>query len=326
MKKLLNNIGDFVGSQVSWLVVAAVVLLCSTFLLVGTRSDDGSVTLDGRNSSYSKAQEKAFCELDNQKDAAVSQLLGTEIPQDSGSGCDPTDVPQLGSIAYYKVDVSSPAAFYNAVNGRGFNEGYGMQCVAGFKEFMYAVSGQYVATKNGGANGYASQQSQIEPLGFTWHNGGSGLQNGDWGIFGGGTYGHVAMYYNGKWFGQNQGASNASVGNAFNLLDLGSFANTIIGYYRPNIYKTVASSSSPGGNNSSSTSKSDTGSSNAIVNSNSYTVRRGDTLGGISLNQGWWNSTVGLYGDSGYAQRVANQNGITNRGTIYPNQVIKKAE
>ncbi len=60
--------------------------------------------------------------------------------------------------------------------------------------------------------------------------------------------------------------------------------------------------------------------------SNSHTVRKGETLGGISLSEGWWPSANGLYGDSGYAQRLADFNNIKNRGLIYPNQVIRRAE
>lgn len=320
MKKLLSNIANFFSGNVVWLLILAVIALCTTFLVLGTKSEDGSITLDGKNSSYSASQEEALCNLDKQKDDAISQLLGTEVPQDAGSGCAPTDpeYAQMGASAYYDVDVSTPAAFVNAVNGRGFNEGYGLQCVAAFKEFTYALSGKIVGAAGGGAKGYATQQSQIEPLGFTWHQGTGGLQDGDWAIFGNGTYGHVAMRYQGKWFSQNQAAADANVGNAFNLLSFGT--GDVIGYYRPNIYQNVATQPSQPSNPSSPSQPSQ-----PTATSNSYTVRQGDTLGGLILNQGWW-GLEGLYGDNGYAQRTATYNGIPNRGLIYPNQVIRRAE
>lgn len=314
MQKLLDRLGRALADHLAILIIVATVVVCAAFIATGTRSDDGSITLDGKNAQYTEAQERAFCELENQRDEAVAGLLGINVPQDAGSGCQPTDLAQMGSIPYYKVDVSTPAAFYNAVNGRGFNEGYGLQCVAGFKEFMYSLSGKVVATKTGGASGYASQQAQIEPLGFKWHGGAAGLKDGDWGIFGGGQYGHVAMYYQGKWFGQNQGAANASAGNAFNLMALGT--SNLIGYYRPNIYQAVAPAPQP----SPQPSKPSTG---AQSNASSYTVRRGDTLGQILLDQGWTTGS-GLWGVNGDAARSARLNNILNPNLIYPGQVVRK--
>lgn len=52
-----------------------------------------------------------------------------------------------------------------------------------------------------------------------------------------------------------------------------------------------------------------------------YIVRKGDTLGHIALRNGW-HGTKGLFGDSGYTQRLAERNGIANRGLIYPGQVV----
>lgn len=275
---------------------------------------------EGRKTFGGDIAESTICEGLKQLNDNVVALSGADVPQDATSGCEPSDLPQMGSLTYYKVDVSSPAAFVNAVNGRGFNEGYGFQCVAGFKEFMYSLGGKYVAAAGGGAKGYASQQAQIEPLGFKWHGGTSGLQNGDWGIWTNGAYGHVAMYYNGQWFGQNQYAANPNTGNAFNLANIST--NGLAGYYRPNIYQNQTPAPIPqpeaGGN---------TGSTGGANNpASAYTVKRGDTLGGISLGLGWWPSTNGLYGDAGYTQRLAELNGLQNRGVIYPNQVIKRAE
>lgn len=159
------------------------------------------------------------------------------VKQDAGDAseieAEDEEIAQLGAFPYYKVNVSTPDAFYNAVNGKGFDEGYGYQCVAAFKEFQYSQAGRIVATSTGGASGYANQKAQIEALGFTYYNDGK-LQNGDWVIFGGGAYGHVAMYYNGKFFSQNQGAANPNVGNPFNLANVG---NPYLCHYRPNQYK-----------------------------------------------------------------------------------------
>lgn len=313
MKKILS----FLDKHLASVVVISILLVIGALAAFATQNEDGTRTFDGKAPTYSEAQEQAYCEAKQANDDALAAMSGVDVPQDASSGCEPTDIAQMGSSVYYKVDVSTPAAFVNAVNGRGFNEGYGYQCVAGFKEFMYALSGKYVATKTGGASGYAQQQAQIEPLGFKWYNGTAGLQDGDWAIFRGGQYGHVAMWYQGKWFGQNQGAADPNRGNPFNLLGFGK--ENVIGYYRPNIYQkttptqptkptTPTTPTQPGGSTSPS----------------AYRVQRGDTLGGIALKNGWWGSTNGLYGDSGYAQQLAEKNGIEWRGLIYPNQVINK--
>ena len=247
MKKVTSNLKNFITNRIDVLIVASVIILSSVFLIIGKPSEDGSITLDGSKAKYSKSTEKALCELAKKRETAIAGIMGLDVPQDSGSGCEAPDkeLAQMGSGVYYKTDLSSPAAFVNAMNGRGFNEGYGLQCVAGFKQFMFSLSGRVVATRTGGASGYANQVGEIQALGFTWHSGQAGMRDGDWAIFGGGQYGHVAMYYQGKFFGQNQGSGNIYVGNAFNLMDLGGYRNSIIGYYRPNIWANGNTASAP---------------------------------------------------------------------------------
>ena len=373
MRRIVSKFKNFLANRLAVILVAAVVVLSATFVIVGKQAEDGSITLDGSKAKYSKATEKALCELAKKRETAIAGIMGLDVPQDSGSGCEAPDkeLAQMGSGVYYKTDLSSPAAFVNAMNGRGFNEGYGLQCVAGFKQFMFSLSGRVVATRTGGASGYANQVGEIQALGFTWHGGQAGIKDGDWAIFGGGQYGHVAMYYQGKFFGQNQGSGNIYVGNAFNLMDLGGYRNSIIGYYRPNIWagnNSTPSTPAPQANNSKAVNdqvvadvlRGVYGSGNdrvarlqaagynpaevqAAVNSRvatqaprisapastgyvqrsagGYVVRRGDTLGDIALRNGW-HGTSGLFGNSGYTQRLAERNGIANRGLIYPGQRI----
>lgn len=372
MRRIVSKFKHFLANRLAVILVAAVVVLSATFVVVGKQAEDGSITLDGSKAKYSKATEKALCELAKKRETAIAGIMGLDVPQDSGSGCEAPDkeLAQMGSGVYYKTDLSSPAAFVNAMNGRGFNEGYGLQCVAGFKQFMFSLSGRVVATRTGGASGYANQVGEIQALGFTWHGGQAGMKDGDWAIFGGGQYGHVAMYYQGKFFGQNQGSGNIYVGNAFNLMDLGGYRNSIIGYYRPNIWANGNTASAPAAPAASSKAVNDQvvadvlrgvyGSGNdrvarlqaagynpaevqAAVNARvatqaprvsapastgyvqrstgGYVVRRGDTLGHIALRNGWHGAS-GLFGNSGYTQRLAERNGIANRGLIYPGQRI----
>lgn len=171
---------------------------------------------------------------------------------------------ELGALPYYKVDVSTPQKAYQNLIGKGFDEGWGWQCVAGFKEFMFSLCGRYVAA-GGAASGYAYEPacSNVCKLGFTWHEGAQGLQDGDWGIWVSGAYGHVAMYYRGKWLGQNQGAADGGIGNAFNLMSLPM--DGFAGYFRPNIY-------------SKATMKPDTGAETPTIKPNVAELKKGDKV------------------------------------------------
>ena len=200
---------------------------------------------------------------------------------------------EKGASCYYKVDVSTPTAFVKAVNGKGFNEGWGYQCVAGFKEFQYSLCGSY-ANAGGAAKNYAYSHTAVESLGFKWHGGTSGLQNGDWCIWTSGEFGHVAMYYNGKFFGQNQGASNGAIGTPFNLMSLS--LNGCAGYYRPNIYVEPIPPVPP----------------KPPKKKVSYTYKKGDTFGQVILDLGL-NTSHGLWGADGdvaYYTEQLHQQGI----------------
>lgn len=64
------------------------------------------------------------------------------------------------------------------------------------------------------------------------------LQNGDIGVWGadqGGGYGHVAMYYNGGWMGQNQGGASYPGGGAV-FSDLYNYLPSPMGVFRPKCY------------------------------------------------------------------------------------------
>ena len=298
---------------------------------------------------YSEAIEQAHCKVKASTDAAIASTLGFDAPQDKGSGCEPKDkeLAQLGSGVYYKTDLSSPTAFVNAMNGRGFNEGYGLQCVAGFKQFMFSLSGRVVATRTGGASGYANQVGEIQALGFTWHGGQAGMKDGDWAIFGGGQYGHVAMYYQGRFFGQNQGsgyrpniwngtasapAVPAASSKAVNDQVIADVLRGVYGSGNDRVARLQAAGYNPAEVQAAVNARVATraprisapASTGYVQRSTGgYVVRRGDTLGDIALRNGWHGAN-GLFGNSGYTQRLAERNGIANRGLIYPGQVINK--
>lgn len=221
----------------------------------------------------------------------ISNFIGAFTQHDRTG--DTSLLAEKGASCYYKVDVSTPDAFVKAVNGKGFNEGWGYQCVAGFKEFQYSLSGTYV-NAGGSAKNYAYSHSGLESIGFKWHGGTSGLQNGDWCIWTSGEFGHVAMYYNGMFFGQNQGASSSSQGTPFNLMKLS--LNGCAGFYRPDIYAKPVPAPAP----------------KPPKKKVSYTYKKGDTFGQVILDLGL-NTSHGLWGADGdvaYYTEQLNKQGI----------------
>lgn len=208
----------------------------------------------------------------------VSEIISPYVKHDKDG--DTSLLSEKGASCYYKVDVSTPSAFVNAVNGKGFNEGWGYQCVAGFKEFQYSLSGTYV-NAGGSAKNYAYSHSGLESIGFKWIGGSSGMKNGDWAIWTTGEFGHVAMFYNGQFFGQNQGATNGSVGTPFNLMTLST--EGVAGYYRPLIYDAPDPTPVPP---------------TPIRDEVSYTYKQGDTFGQVIKDLGL-NTYHGLWGEDG---------------------------
>ena len=108
----------------------------------------------------------------------------------------------------------SPQDFYNQVIGKKFDfDGwYGAQCWDGWAHFIdvLGLPSKYNKTITGWADGiWINRVSIGTPEYFNCYSGSSGLQDGDWCVWGQGSssacpYSHVAMYYQGKFLGQNQ--------------------------------------------------------------------------------------------------------------------------
>ena len=128
--------------------------------------------------------------------------------------------------------------FVDTYNGTGhdMDGAYGYQCWDGYAFYMQWLGYSYAhCTATGGAvdiwtlratNGMMATCEVIT----------SNPQNGDiavWGTNMGGGYGHVAMYYNGKYMGQNQ-SGGSSTGAPFSII---SISTAPLGWFRPNCYK-----------------------------------------------------------------------------------------
>lgn len=129
------------------------------------------------------------------------------------------------------------SVFVNTYNGTSHDVdgAFGAQCWDGYAFYMQWLGYPYAhCTASGGAKDIWDLRASNGMLNSC--NVVSSPQNGDiavWGSNMGGGYGHVAMYYNGMYFGQNQGSSGGTNGGPFNLLSIGTAP---LGFFRPKCY------------------------------------------------------------------------------------------
>lgn len=223
--------------------------------------------------------------------------------------------------AYPYVDTSTPQAFLNATLGGCYNiDGYyDEQCwdYAALFFLNYAGRTFYTcgtgAAKNAFADGCWQKNAGNE---FEWITDPTELQPGDIVGFNNGTYGHVGIaagYYNNGYIalqGQNQGAGlcpGSTMGARVNIINIS--LKHFAGAFRPKAYIKPVPAPEP--------------SPQPQPAEETYAVVKGDTLGSIARKLGWYTGKE-LFGDNGYAQKLAEHNGITNRGLIFPGQVIKR--
>ena len=122
----------------------------------------------------------------------------------------------------------TPESFYKEYNGKRFNKGkgwndsyFGYQCVAGFKAFCEWMGIPVILTPNNYANGYwtcANVNGSTNASCKNWQTKyfdkvTKNFQDGDWVMWSKGSRSHpsshIAMYYHGKEFGQNQGGNGS---------------------------------------------------------------------------------------------------------------------
>ena len=290
-----------------------------------------NITDDGFKAEieYSEQQLPAILEEGDLGEVVeTTEFEGEEIPtveevdggkfEDATTGVSVTEgeYEDLGWAETYNV--SSPEAFKNDTFGKCIiaNNRYGAQCVSLSRVFWWSYADRDVSTCGTGmAKGMMNCAEQNAGKDFEIFWGNSNIQAGDWLIFDGGQYGHVGMALgpvnNGyvALLGENQGGKACQGGgSAANIINI-SIKN-LIGGYRPKSYIKPKPAPKP-------TPKP------APATNDSYIVVKGDTLGGIARKLGWYKGNK-LFGDDGYAQKLAEFNGIENRGLIYPGQVIKK--
>lgn len=263
----------------------------------------GEVKIDGETIQTVEAVES---------DGPVTETGENECPEGEECG---------RGAAYPKLDVSSPQAFANATLGQCINvDGYyGAQCWDSMSAFFYNYAGRILNTcGTGAAKGTIAdgcwQKNAGNEFVMIWNP--RDIQAGDIAVYSTGQWGHIGMAmggYNNGYFallGQNQGGRACPGGGAAgNIINLST--RDFIGAFRPKAYIKPEPTPAP------------TPKPTPAPKADTYTVRKGDTLGGIARKLGWYTGKK-MFGDDGYAQALAEYNGIKNRGLIYPGQTIKR--
>lgn len=261
----------------------------------------GEVKIDGETIRTVEAVES---------DGPVTETGENECPEGEECG---------RGAAYPKLDVSSPQAFANATLGQCINvDGYyGAQCWDSMSAFFYNYAGRILNTcGTGAAKGTIAdgcwQKNAGNEFVMIWNP--RDIQAGDIAVYSTGQWGHIGMAmggYNNGYFallGQNQGGRACPGGGAAgNIINLST--RDFIGAFRPKAYIKPEPTPAP------------TPKPTPAPSADTYTVKKGDTLGGIARKLGWYTGKK-MFGDDGYAQSLAEFNGIKNRGLIYPNMVI----
>lgn len=302
MKTIAKKIKRFFENTLAFWIIFVALGTCVGFMIAGSSSENGSITLDGNNAVISDNIKNAM----EQYEDAIYRIMNEDAPTDQET-IEANDKEATGQGAYTTLDQVKARRKPDGDNdgGRGWQcSKYTAYLATGKKDYSSAhpdygpVNGKDVAAY---LVKYYGWQYIDKPVEGAIGSGGFNT-----------TYGHTAMYL------YSTGTNTAMVNDAnytplavsTHNMNISGWVWVVPGDYKPAPEPTPTPTPTPGP-------------SPAPVSSNTYTVRKGDTLGGIAIKMGWCNGCK-LFGDDGYAQKIAEKNGIENRGLIYPNQVIVK--
>ena len=283
--------------RIALFIVLGVSLLCAAFLIAGKPSENGFITLNGKDAKIEEYTEKF---IENANDA-LYRIMNEDAPTDEETIKANEDA--TGQGAYTTIDqvLARQKPDGDTDGGRGWQcSKYTAYLATGKKDYSSAHPDY------GPVNGKDVARYLVEKYGWKYTDKpvpgaiGSGGFNTQ--------YGHTAVYL------YSTGANTAMVNDAnfvpltvaTHNMNISGWVWVVPGDYNPEPTPTPTPTPTP-----------------EPVSYDSYTVVKGDTLGGIARKMGWYYGDK-LFGDNGYAQKLAEKNGIPNRGLIYPGQVIKK--
>ena len=298
-KTTKSSLKDFIANRLALLVVLGVAALCVVFLILGKPSENGSITLNGQDAKIEEYTEK-FIEDAND---ALYRIMNQDAPTDEETIKANEEVEGLGAATSLDAVIGRRLPDGDTDNGKGWQcSKYTAYLATGKREYST------VHTDYGPVNGKDIAAWLVKNFGWKY------ISTPVKGAIGSGgfntTYGHTAMYL------YSTGSNTAMVNDAnYVPLTVGTHNMNINGWvwvvpgdYNPSPSPTPTPTPTP---------------TPSPVSYDSYTVVKGDTLGEIARKMGWYNGPK-MFGDDGYAQSLAEYNGIPNRGLIYPGQVIKR--
>lgn len=290
-KSMISKIRNIYYNHIALLIWLGVAILCTLFIIFGTKSENGYITLDGKDAKIESYTEK-FIETSNE---ALYRIMEQDAPTDETTIKENEATGQGGSTTLNQV-IARRLPDGDNDNGRGWQcSKYTAYLATGRREYS-SVHPDY-----GPVNGKDIASWLVRNYGWKYTDKpvegaiGSGGFNTQ--------YGHTAMYL------YSTGTNTAMVNDAnykpltvaTHNMNISGWVWVVPGDYQPDPQPTPT----------------------PTPVSNTYTVKRGDTLGGIARKLGWYTGNH-LFGDTGYAQQLADYNGIPNRGLIYPGQVIRR--
>lgn len=289
MKKISNWLTDHIALFV-WLGVA---ILCTMFIVFGAKSENGYITLDGKDAHIEAYTEKF---IENSNDA-LYRIMNEDAPTDEETIKANEEPEGLGSYTTIDDVIARRLPDGDTDNGRGW------QC-SKYTAYLATGKREYSTTHPdyGPVNGKDVARYLVEKYGWKYTDTpvegaiGSGGFNTQ--------YGHTVMYL------YSTGTNTAMVNDANYVpltvathnMNISGYVWVVPGDYEPEPEPTPTPTP---------------------ISYDTYTVQKGDTLGSIARKMGWYTGNK-LFGDDGYAQALADYNNIINRGLIYPNQIIRR--
>lgn len=299
---MASKVKNFFTGNIALFVILGVAALCVAFMCFGKMSEDGSITLDGKDAKIEEYTEK-FIEDAND---ALYRIMNEDAPTDEDTIKANKEAEGLGAVTTL-----------DTVIGRrkpdGFNDnGKGLQCS---KYTAYLATGRMeYSTAHpdyGPVNGKDIASWLVKNYGWKYIDKPvkGAIGSGGWNT----KYGHTVMYL------YSTGKNTAMVNDAnyvpltvdTHSMNTSGWVWVVPSSYNPSPAPTPTPTPTPAP-----TPK-------PTPVSNTYKVVKGDTLGEIAYKMGWYRGSQ-MFGDYGYAQKLAEYNGIKNRGLIYPGQIIKK--